>query len=85
VAKVEGAVARYLLLDTTRAYALEKRYESSERERIARRHAQYYRDLFETGGSRMGAAAHGRMAGRLRPKIDNLRACARLGLFAGRR
>ena len=84
MAKVEGAVARYLLLDTTRAYALEKLYESSERERIAR-HAQYYRDLFETGGSRMGAAAHGRMAGRLRPKIDNLRFCARLGLFAGRR
>jgi predicted ATPase/DNA-binding winged helix-turn-helix (wHTH) protein len=47
VAEGEGAVARYRLLDTTRAYALEKLEESGERERLAHRHAEYYRHLFE--------------------------------------
>jgi predicted ATPase/DNA-binding winged helix-turn-helix (wHTH) protein len=47
VAGGEGAVARYRLLDTTRAYALEKLEESGERERLAHRHAEYYRQLFE--------------------------------------
>jgi predicted ATPase len=42
-----GAVARYRLLDTTRAYATEKLDESGEREPLARRHAEYYRDVFE--------------------------------------
>jgi predicted ATPase/DNA-binding winged helix-turn-helix (wHTH) protein len=47
VAEGEGAVSRYRLLDTTRAYALEKLEESGERERLVRRHAEYYRNLFE--------------------------------------
>jgi len=47
VAEREGVVARYRLLDTTRAYALGKLGESGERETIARRHAEYYRHLFE--------------------------------------
>jgi predicted ATPase len=34
--------ARYRLLDTTRAYGLEKLVEGGERERLARRHAEYY-------------------------------------------
>jgi predicted ATPase len=47
VAEGEGAVARYRLLDTTRAYALEKLEESGERERLSHHHAEYYRHLFE--------------------------------------
>jgi predicted ATPase/DNA-binding winged helix-turn-helix (wHTH) protein len=47
VAGGEGAVSHYRLLDTTRAYALEKLGESGERETIARRHAEYYSHLFE--------------------------------------
>jgi tetratricopeptide (TPR) repeat protein len=35
------------LLETTRAYALEKLAESGETDAIERRHAQYYRELFE--------------------------------------
>jgi predicted ATPase/DNA-binding winged helix-turn-helix (wHTH) protein len=42
-----GAVARYRLLDTTRAYATEKLDESGEHESLARRHAEFYRDVFE--------------------------------------
>ena len=41
-----ATVARHRLLDTTRAYALGKLAESGEREWLARRHAEYYRDLF---------------------------------------
>ena len=47
VADVSGAKPRFRLLDTTRAYAMEKLDESGERERIAHRHAEYYRRLFE--------------------------------------
>jgi predicted ATPase/DNA-binding winged helix-turn-helix (wHTH) protein len=46
-AEGDGTVVRYHLLDTTRAYGLEKLGESGERERLAQRHAEYYRDLFE--------------------------------------
>jgi hypothetical protein len=46
-AEVDGSVVRYRLLDTTRAYAIEKLSESGEGERLARRHAEYYRDFFE--------------------------------------
>jgi predicted ATPase/DNA-binding winged helix-turn-helix (wHTH) protein len=38
---------RYWLLDTTRAYAREKLTESGEIEITRRRHAEYFRDLFE--------------------------------------
>ena len=43
-------VAHYRLLDTTRAYALEKLTESGESERVARRHATYYLELLEAAG-----------------------------------
>jgi predicted ATPase len=41
------AEPRFRLLDTTRAYALDKLAESGEGEMLARRHAEYYRDLLE--------------------------------------
>ncbi len=43
----ETATVRYRLLETTRAYALEKLTAGGEFEQVARRHAAYYRDLFE--------------------------------------
>lgn len=39
--------ARYWLLETTRAYALEKLAEAEETAAIRRRHARYFRDRFE--------------------------------------
>ena len=42
VADVSGAQSRFRLLDTTRAYAIEQLEESSERDPVARRHAEYY-------------------------------------------
>jgi predicted ATPase/DNA-binding winged helix-turn-helix (wHTH) protein len=44
---ISGEVTYYRLLDTTRAYALEKLTANGEFEQMARRHLQYYRDLFE--------------------------------------
>jgi predicted ATPase/DNA-binding winged helix-turn-helix (wHTH) protein len=45
VAVSEESIARYRLLDTTRAYVLEKLIESGEHALLAHRHAEYYRDL----------------------------------------
>jgi predicted ATPase len=47
VANCSGANPRFRLLETTRAYAIERLDVSGERELIARHHADYYRDLFE--------------------------------------
>jgi predicted ATPase len=44
---VGSATAHYRLLETTRAYALEKLTESGELDQVARRHAEYWRGLFE--------------------------------------
>jgi len=46
-ADIGGAVVRYRLLDTTRAYAQQKLTESGELEALTRRHAEHHRDLFE--------------------------------------
>ena len=85
VADVSGTKPRFRLLDTTRAYALEKLDASGEREPIARRHAEYYRDLFERAEGEAATRPYGRMAGRLRPGNRQFARGARLGLFAGRR
>jgi predicted ATPase/DNA-binding winged helix-turn-helix (wHTH) protein len=42
-----GIEVRYRLLETTRAYALEKLIERGEHGDVARRHAGYYRTLFQ--------------------------------------
>jgi predicted ATPase/DNA-binding SARP family transcriptional activator len=74
VLDVTGALRRYRLLETTRAYAIEKLTESGEFDHVARRHAEYYRDLFERAEAEWETrptvewlAAYGR-------QIDNLRA-----------
>jgi predicted ATPase/DNA-binding winged helix-turn-helix (wHTH) protein len=46
--ETEGSLARYRLLDTTRAYTLVKLAESAETGMISRRHAEYFRVVFET-------------------------------------
>jgi predicted ATPase len=45
--EIGGAIAYHRLHETTRAYALEKLAESGEFEQVARRHANYYRNLFD--------------------------------------
>jgi predicted ATPase len=73
-AEVDGRVARYRLLDTTQAYAIEKLGESGERERLARRHAEYYRDFFEQAEAELDARSAVEWLDDYARQIDNLRA-----------
>jgi predicted ATPase/DNA-binding winged helix-turn-helix (wHTH) protein len=47
IIEVKGSSARYRLLDTMRAYALEKLKVSGEEKQLQRRHGEYYRGLLE--------------------------------------
>src|SRR5713226_8021144 len=74
VADVSGAKPRFRLLDTTRAYAIEKLDVSGERERLARRHAECYRDLFERAEREVPARPTGEWLVDYAGELDNLRA-----------
>src|SRR5438270_1216832 len=83
-ADLGGATGWYRLLETTRAYALEKLSQSGEIEQVARRHAEYCCDLFEraeveleTRPASEWLAAYGR-------RIDNLRAALDWAFSPGR-
>ena len=71
-ADVGEAEPRLRLLDTTRAYALEKLGESGEAEMLARRHAAYYRDLLEA--AERDKPSGDDWAAAYMPDIDNIRA-----------
>jgi predicted ATPase len=66
-ADVGGALQRYRLLETTRAYALEKLAASGELEAVKRRYAEHLRDLDGVGWDAAlpvgGWAAYGRHIG----------------------
>jgi len=74
VADVSGAKPRFRLLDTTGAYAIEKLDESGERERIARRHAEHYRSVFERAEGEATARPAGEWLADYAGEIANLRA-----------
>jgi predicted ATPase/DNA-binding winged helix-turn-helix (wHTH) protein len=65
---------RWKLLETIRAYAVEKLGESGERDRIAHRHAEYYRSLFERAEAEQEARPTAEWLGEYGWQIDNLRA-----------
>ena len=69
-----GPQARFRLLETTRVYASEKLSASGERERIARRHAAYYRDLFARAEAEVLARPRREWLADYAWQIDNLRA-----------
>src|SRR5712672_3451965 len=74
VADVGGARPRFRLLDTTRAYAIEKLDGSGERERVACRHAEYYRNLFERAEGEAPVRPADEWLADYTREIDNLRA-----------
>jgi len=74
VADVSGAKPRFRLLDTIRAYAIEKIDASGERERLARRHAEHYRSLFERAEGEAPARPTGEWLADYAREIDNVRA-----------
>jgi predicted ATPase/DNA-binding winged helix-turn-helix (wHTH) protein len=76
-ADLGGATGWYRLLETTRAYALEKLTQTGEFEQVARRHAEYCRDLFERADAELETrpasewlAAYGRRIYNLRTALD---------------
>jgi predicted ATPase/DNA-binding winged helix-turn-helix (wHTH) protein len=71
---VSNVPVRYRLLDTMRAYALEKLTESGEIEGVARRHAEFFRDLVAPAApSSRSQLTTGDIA-RYGREIDNVRA-----------
>jgi predicted ATPase/DNA-binding winged helix-turn-helix (wHTH) protein len=74
VADVSGAKPWFRLLATTRAYAIEKLHESGERERLARRHAEHYRNVFEQAENEVEMRPAGEWLADYSREIDNLRA-----------
>ena len=73
-ADVGGAVVHYRLLETTRAYAREKLIGSAEFDHVARRHAEYYRDLFQHAEAELETRPTAEWLAAYRPHIDDLRA-----------
>ena len=74
VADVSGTKPRFRLLDTTRAYALEKLDESGDREWLARRHAEYFRDLFARAETELKTRPTAEWQADYSRQIDDLRA-----------
>jgi predicted ATPase/DNA-binding SARP family transcriptional activator len=70
----DGAVTRYRLLETTRAYALEKLAGRGEREEIARRHAEYCREVLERAEGERESRPTGEWLGLYGRYLDDVRA-----------
>src|SRR6202023_3830789 len=68
-----GTRPRFRLLQTARAYALERLCESGEREVVAHRHAEYYRNLLGRAEGEVAARPAGEWLADYAPEIDNLR------------
>jgi predicted ATPase/DNA-binding winged helix-turn-helix (wHTH) protein len=63
----------YRLADTTRSYALKSLEENGERNRLARRHAEYYCNLFQRAEAELGARPISEWLAEHKPRLDNLR------------
>ena len=73
-ADVSGPVARYRLLDTTRAFAREKLAESGELAAAARLHAVHYREFLERAATRWATTPTSEWLAAYALEIDNVRA-----------
>jgi predicted ATPase len=74
VADVSGTRPRFRLLETIRAYAIEILGASDERQDVARRHAEYYRKLFERAETESMTRLADDWLADYAQEIDNLRA-----------
>jgi predicted ATPase/DNA-binding winged helix-turn-helix (wHTH) protein len=71
---VDGANVNYRLLESTRAYGLGKLEETGESEPLARRHAEYFRDVFERAETEWETRPAAEWLTTYGRKIDNVRA-----------
>ena len=74
VADTSGEQERYHLLESTRAYALEKLSASGEREALARRHAEYFRGQAQEADERYGTGSSNAWLAQVELELDNYRA-----------
>ena len=72
-ADVGGAIAHYRLLETTHAYAREKLVEGAEFDHVARRHAEYFRDLFQRADAEFETRPTAEWLAAYQPHIDDVR------------
>jgi predicted ATPase/DNA-binding winged helix-turn-helix (wHTH) protein len=71
--EISGEITYHRLLDTTRAYALDKLTDSAEIQSVTLRHAQYYRDFLTAAAKEDKANAADRRADYAH-EVDNIRA-----------
>ena len=83
VADTGDAGARYRLLETTRAYALEKLSEAQEKDVIEHRHAQHFRERFERAHDDRLCMSDAEWRAIYLHELDNLRAALDWALAAG--
>jgi predicted ATPase len=74
VADTSGERERYRLLESTAAYALEKLSASGERDSLARRHAEYFRDQVVAADERYGTGSTFAWLAGVELELDNDRA-----------
>jgi predicted ATPase len=83
VVDTSGNQERYRVLESTRQYALGKLAASGEHERLARRHADYFRSFAEHPERSFGTIPLSEWLARLEPELENLRAAMDWALVKG--
>jgi predicted ATPase/DNA-binding XRE family transcriptional regulator len=83
VADTGGTQERYRLLESTAAYALDKLSASGARERLARRHAEYFRRQAEAADQRFGSGSTIAWLAGVEAELDNFRAALGWALTRG--
>lgn len=83
VADTAGEQERYHLLESTRAYALEKLTAAGAYERLARRHAEYFRNQVQAADERWGTGSAAAWLASVEQELDNYRAVLEWALKDG--
>jgi predicted ATPase len=83
VAETGGELERYHLLESTRAYALEKLAKASNSERQAGRHAEYFCNLAQQADERYGFGSNEDWLAHVELELDNFRAALEWALTQG--
>src|SRR5206468_9121279 len=83
IANTSEAAARYRFLETTRVYAFGKLAESGETNAIKRRHAEYFRDLFEPAADAWLRLPDSEWHAVYKLELDNVRAALAWALGPG--
>ena len=82
-AETGGDSERYRLLESTRAYAIEKLSEAGDRDTFARRHAEFFQDFANAAKAKHRAQPAESWLARQEPETDNLRSALSWSLQQG--